>query len=124
MSKALENLAAGAAKPIGIAVAVLGVGALVWFIYGRKVKAAAAAVVSAVNPASDKNLVYNGVVGTIGRTISGDETWSLGGWLYDVTHKDYDPNAPTSSAPTSSTLRPRSVAVREEASWYENLIGD
>ena len=40
---------------------------------------------SFLNPASDKNIVYGGV-NSIGAKVSGDKDWSLGGWLYEVTH--------------------------------------
>lgn len=39
---------------------------------------------AAVNPRSAENLVYGGVVGGVGRTISQDESWSLGTWLWEV----------------------------------------
>lgn len=38
-----------------------------------------------VNPASRDNVVYRGVNG-IGGAISGEKDWTLGGWIYDVTH--------------------------------------
>jgi len=38
-----------------------------------------------VNPASEQNLVYQGVSG-IGQAVSGRKDWSLGTWLYDITH--------------------------------------
>lgn len=37
------------------------------------------------NPASDQNLIYRGVNG-VGSAVSGDSNFTLGGWLYDVTH--------------------------------------
>lgn len=44
-----------------------------------------AAVVDSVNPASDNNLVYSGV-NSVGKVISGDKDFTLGGWIYDFTH--------------------------------------
>lgn len=43
------------------------------------------AVVDKVNPASDKNLAYQGVNG-IGSALTGDSDFTLGGWAYDSTH--------------------------------------
>jgi hypothetical protein len=43
-------------------------------------------VTEKLNPVSDQNIIYDGVVGGVGRVISGDEHWSLGGWIYDITH--------------------------------------
>ena len=37
------------------------------------------------NPTSDKNLAYTGV-NNVGSSITGDPNWSLGGWVYDITH--------------------------------------
>lgn len=34
---------------------------------------------------SDNNFIYNGVSG-LGGAVSGNKDWSLGTWLYDVTH--------------------------------------
>jgi hypothetical protein len=38
-----------------------------------------------VNPADSRNVVY-GSIGAVGGAISGDKNWSLGGWIYDITH--------------------------------------
>jgi len=46
---------------------------------------AAVSVAPRVNPASDQNLIYSGVNG-IGGALSGDKDWTLGNWLFDVTH--------------------------------------
>ncbi len=43
------------------------------------------ALVAAVNPADDRNLA-NRAVNAIGEGISGQDGWTLGGWLYDVLH--------------------------------------
>lgn len=37
-----------------------------------------------LNPASNTNLIYDNMIGSVGRTISGDEAWTLGGWIYEV----------------------------------------
>jgi hypothetical protein len=41
--------------------------------------------IAAINPADQDNLINRGV-SAIGRSVSGDPAWSLGGWIYDVTH--------------------------------------
>lgn len=61
-----------------LAVAVVAVGALLYF----KGRGAVAAAVDAVNPASSTNLVNRGV-SSIGAAISGDDDWTLGGQLFE-----------------------------------------
>lgn len=64
-----------------IALAGVGVvGLVLWRLWASR-----EAIGAAVNPASDKNIVYQGVNG-IGASVSGDKDWSLGTWLYDITH--------------------------------------
>ncbi len=78
--------------------AVVGVAAI--YFFGRKllnaagsgISSAASAVGTAINPVDPNNLAYRGVNG-VGASISGDNSWSLGGWIYDLTHPAYDPNA-------------------------------
>lgn len=43
------------------------------------------AVPESVKPSSENNIIYKGL-GGIGATISGDKNWTLGGWIYDITH--------------------------------------
>lgn len=38
-----------------------------------------------LNPADDRNLANRGVT-AVGQWASGDASWTLGGWIYDVTH--------------------------------------
>lgn len=104
VEKALDN-------PIQLALALGGVIALVYFI-GRKALGAAAdgaaGLVSGnsaitrnqTNATGDQVTAYQGrgVLGTLGaaaNTASGGTLSSigeaLGGWIYDVTHDDYDP---------------------------------
>lgn len=118
MSKALDQFAASAGGPIGVAIAVIGVVGTIYVIWGNDLKKAAAAAANAVNPTSDKNLAYTGV-NAVGTALTGDESFSLGGWFYDLTHKAYDPNADY----RTPEYAPRSAQVREEAAWYERLLG-
>jgi hypothetical protein len=75
--------------------AVFGVVGLLaaWFVY-RKL----GDVLNAVNPLNRDNVIARGV-NDIGGAITNDENFTLGGWIYDVTHPTYDPNAPTPKAP-------------------------
>lgn len=63
---------------------------------------------------SDRNLAYRGT-NAIGEALTGDKDFSLGGWLYDLTHDEYDPNAPP-------TFEPRTTQVRKTAALYESLL--
>lgn len=90
-------------KPATVAI-LAGVGALA-AIYLIKSAASAAkdgaaevvgAVGQAINPTSDKNVVYSGI-NAVGNVLATDPTspgrnadgsWTLGGWIYDMTHKD------------------------------------
>lgn len=102
-------------KQMGYAIAIVtGTAALiaVYQFFKDEVAAGAAAVGNAVDPTSDKNLAYKGV-NAVGGALTGAKDFSLGGWLYDVTH-------PT---PATPPFVPRANAVKAEATWYENLIG-
>ena len=65
-------------------------GLAVMFIVYREVKnnlsAAADFASTKLNPASSENLIYDGLIGGVGRAVTGDEDFSLGGYIYDVTH--------------------------------------
>ena len=79
--------------------AVAAVAAVALYFIGRKVAGAvadnAANIGAAVNPVSDRNIFYRGT-NAVGGALSGSSDWSLGSWIYDVTHpNDYDPNADT-----------------------------
>lgn len=71
---------------------VLGVGLLL-YLAGRQAAGAvvdvAGAVGDALSPTSSDNLIYQGT-NAVGRTVTGDASFSLGGWLYDVTHSTDD----------------------------------
>jgi hypothetical protein len=66
------------------AVAVCVAGFLIYKGY-KKAGETAAAVVEKVNPASPNNFINQGVE-SLGRKISGDSGWTLGGWIYDKLH--------------------------------------
>ncbi|MDZ7939265.1 MAG: hypothetical protein U5M53_13725 [Rhodoferax sp.] len=102
---------------IALGAAVLGVG----YFALRKVTGAAggaaAATVDAINPASNTNLVNRAVTAVGGAIVSdtgpgrnADGSWTLGGWLYDITHDD--PLAPGASSTVygSTTLSTAAAA--------------
>lgn len=62
---------------------ILAVAAIGYLIL-RKGGEAVAVVVDKVNPSSPNNFVYDDIYGGVGKSISGDENWTLGGWIYDV----------------------------------------
>lgn len=76
--------------------AALGLVMVVGVVYltrsaGAAVSAGAAAVAEKVNPYSTNNFVYDDIIGGAGRALSGDSAWSLGGWIYDLTHPAVTP---------------------------------
>ena len=78
-----------------VAMAVVGVGG---FMLYRKARAVGSAAVDtakeaawAVTPWNNDNVIYGGV-NSAGAAITGDNNFSLGGWIYDKTHSD--PMAP------------------------------
>lgn len=112
---AAKLLNTDAAKYAAVAV----VAAIALYLVGRKVAGAvadnAATIGNAVNPVSDRNIFYRGT-NAVGGALSGSADWSLGSWLYDVTHDDYDPNAPAQAAGSVDTQAPGNVAAYED-SW-------
>lgn len=80
------------------------IGALVYF--GKQGIAAAGKVAETkLNPYSAENAVYQNVIGGAGRALSGDAGWSLGGWLYDVTHPAKPVAAPVKVSPLKAAVK-------------------
>lgn len=71
---------------------LLGLGAFVAYSIAMKVKAAASSVAGSVDPTSSDNIFASGVnaIGDIFDDGVADDSFSLGGWLYDITHDDVD----------------------------------
>ena len=93
--------------------AVAAVGAVALYFVGKKLLNAAPGAIGtaaqAVNPVNPNNIFYAGT-NAVGGAVSGSgPDWSLGSWFYDLTHDDYDPNAPSSAA--------------DQQSWWDNLKG-
>ncbi len=72
---------------IGAGVALVGLVAAV--LIGKKAAAVAGEVGQAVNPLNHDNVFAAGV-NAAGAAVSGDADFTLGGWLYDVTHAPLD----------------------------------
>ena len=74
---------------VKLALGAVALGAVVYAVF--KIKGAgteaAKAVGTAVNPADPQNIVNRGVT-AIGTAVTGDSGWTLGGWIYDITHAD------------------------------------
>jgi hypothetical protein len=73
---------------------LIGVGAVaiiaLYYLGKREVTAAVGTVADAINPVNDNNIFSSGV-DAVGAKLSGDENWTLGGWIFDVTHAEYVP---------------------------------
>lgn len=71
--------------------ALVAAGAAVLYIVAKKAGGQAAQLASrvgtAINPASPDNVVNQGV-NAVGRAVTGSDSWTLGGWIYDSTHSD------------------------------------
>ena len=67
-----------------VAAGVIGV-LIIGYIIQRQAKQSAETVVNAINPANDNNIFNQGVL-SIGRAVTGDKNWTLGGKIYDWTH--------------------------------------
>jgi len=74
-------------KTVAIAAGVVVLGA--WYLK-RQAGEALEKAGEAVNPTSDQNLAYQGV-NSVGAAVTGDEHFSLGSWIYELTHEEvYD----------------------------------
>lgn len=80
-------------KDVAIGVAVLaGTGVALYALYKVKqgaekaADAVAAVVKEDLNPASDRNLAYRGVNAVGGALTGQGDSFSLGSWLYELTH--------------------------------------
>ena len=69
---------------------LLGVGAFVAYSLAMKAKAAVGTVVESVDPTNSNNIFASGVnaIGDILDNGQTDDSFSLGGWIYDITHGD------------------------------------
>lgn len=66
---------------VAIAAVAAVAGYVVWK-FGKKL------ITEELNPLSDQNVVYDNVIGGVGRAVSGDEHWSLGVQLWEWLNPD------------------------------------
>lgn len=107
---------------------IVGGVAVVAYIAYKAVPKVAAAVgdaAQAVNPLNHDNVIA-GAANKVGGIIAGDESgnWTLGGWIYDLTHPAYDPNAGTS--PRDKYIKPPLTSSGTDGSdahiWRQAVI--
>lgn len=70
---------AGAAIGLGLT-AILAV-----YLFKKSVSDGVAAAGQSINPVNPNNIFYSGV-NHIGEVLTGDENFTLGGWIYDKTN--------------------------------------
>jgi hypothetical protein len=67
-------------------VGAVGVTALIAaYLIEAKARKTASAIIHAVSPLNNDN-VFTTAVDDVGRKITGQKNWSLGVWIYDITH--------------------------------------
>lgn len=75
---------------------VVGCAATVLLLAGwyakKKLAVAVTAAAPYVNPLDSRNLAYSGV-NAVGGAITGDTGFTLGGWIYDITHPNVAKNS-------------------------------
>lgn len=101
----MNEFARSVGKPIGIALGVLTVVGVAWFLFGDKLKRL---VTVKLNPTSDENVIYQDIIGGAGRALSGEQSWALGSAIYDWFHED---------ANLAGNPKPKSAP--DELAWYE-----
>lgn len=104
------DLTGGGVIALAAVAAVAGLGFYVYTKRGAIAQAAGAAV-DAVNPASSSNLAYTGV-NKAGAAITGDDSFSLGSWLYDKLNPGVDAHITASSPP------PVNSAIADRWDYY------
>jgi len=79
MMKILLDTKAGAAIGLGLT-AILAI-----YLFKKNIADGAAAAAQSINPVNDENIFNQGVL-AVGQKITGNQNWTLGGWIYDETH--------------------------------------
>jgi Mn2+/Fe2+ NRAMP family transporter len=67
----------------GMVIAIGVVGAVALYFAEKKIRDGIAVVGQSINPTSQENIFYTSVNG-LGATISGNDNFNLGSWIYDV----------------------------------------
>lgn len=70
---------------VAVGAAVLGLAAYLVVKAKRAISDTAAAVVPYIDPTDANNVAYH-TVNAVGGTLTGQKDFSLGSWIYDVTH--------------------------------------
>lgn len=122
------DVAKAIAGPVGVGVAVVLVaGVAYWFLSKKAAQLGKAVTDSAqyVNPASDKNIIYSGV-NSVGSSVTGDSSFSLGSWLYDITHPGIDDHVTQPSQFTSFKQQVNNVSnnAYDATSGGDTFISD
>ena len=99
-----------------VALGCLGV-AVVWYI-SKKIPSLQG-VVNAVSPLNNDN-VFTKAADSIGKGITGENSWSLGGSIFDYFHTDYDPNTGSSGGFDWESLN----TIINPAAWAGAKVGD
>lgn len=86
-------------KAVTVAFGVLAAGVVVFWLTRKaseSVATGAAAVGDLVNPTSGGNLINRGVtaIGDALDDAQDNDSFTVGGWVYDLFHPEFDPNAP------------------------------
>ena len=81
----MSKLTKIAASNTGAVIAIGVVGAALIYYAGKKANETVVTVGNAVNPINNDNIFASGV-DAVGAKLSGNENWTLGGWIYDITH--------------------------------------
>lgn len=100
-------LAAGAV----LALAAIG------YVAARRAGQAIAANSHLINPTDSRNLVYQGV-NEVGSSITGEANFSLGGWLYDITHPGVASQIEALQAGADPASGPTTIGYTEPAADY------
>lgn len=101
-----------------VLVGALGVAA--YFVVrqaGGKVEETFRDVGEAINPANNDNVISN-AVNRAGEAVTGKKGFSLGSWLYDVFHDEYDPNAVAKDAAFDVPENPDNARNRVDPNTY------
>ena len=77
----------GTAKLVALGGAAAVVALVLYKVATKGAAAAKTLVTETLNPASSNNIVNQGVT-SLGAAVTGDKSFTLGGWFYDATHTD------------------------------------
>lgn len=105
-------------KTVLVGIAALGALAAAWWAWSK----GKVFVTQTLNPASDKNAAYS-AVNAIGAAVSGNENFSLGGAVFDLTHAADSGLDLDQAAKTCAALYPPGGAKRSKAGSICHQLG-